>query len=411
MLEIRNLSVRYGAHPALNEVSLKVEFGEIVVILGANGAGKSSLLKAAVGMSEGQVTGSVMLDGAVLSGTAPDKIVEMGVAFVPEGRGIFGDLTVGENLTLGAYSSHARKSQRQNLNRVYDLFPKLRERNDQTARTMSGGEQQMVAIGRAMMSDPKILMLDEPSLGLSPLLCKELFANLTKVRETGIGVLMVEQNAKQSLAIADRGYLIENGSITGENDAAAMLSDPAVQAAYLGGAAASAASGVSAANVASAASAATSLVENGAMQGDGSRPGTKSFMSPGEFSNSDLAPVSSDAISSMVAKASQASHQTTPHREVEPRKTSSAGAPRVVPTQTIAPASSDPELQALVQSMEDSARRARSGVPLASPGRPPSAPEEKTQEQEILPTIPVYKKSTVEVYRRVSDGSMQRVKR
>ncbi len=237
MLEVKRLSAAYGQHPALNNASVRVGKGEIVVILGANGAGKSTLLKAISGICEGKVTGSVRMNGQELVGMKPDRIVEEGVALVPEGRGIFGDLTVEENLTLGAYSDRARGAERTNLDRVYALFPKLEERRKQVARTMSGGEQQMVAIGRAMMSNPQILTLDEPSLGLSPLLSKELFANLMAVRETGIGILLVEQNAKASLAIADRGYLLENTEIIHEDTAAKLAKDPAVQKAYLGGAA------------------------------------------------------------------------------------------------------------------------------------------------------------------------------
>lgn len=234
MLEVRGISVSYGQHRALEDVSARVKPGEIVVILGANGAGKSTLLKAISGICEGKVSGSVTLDGQELTGRPPHQIVEAGVALVPEGRGIFGDLTVQENLTLGAFPDRARDDQRANLDRVFTLFPKLAERRRQVARTMSGGEQQMVAIGRAMMSSPQILTLDEPSLGLSPLLCKELFRNLTSVRDLGLGVLLVEQNAKQSLAIADRGYLLENAHIVHEDTAAKLARDPAVQAAYLG---------------------------------------------------------------------------------------------------------------------------------------------------------------------------------
>ncbi|WP_425052183.1 ABC transporter ATP-binding protein [Psychromarinibacter sp. S121] len=239
MLEINGLSAGYGQHRALEDVSLRVNRGEIVVILGANGAGKSTLLKAISGVCEGRVSGEIALEGQELAGLPPHRIVEEGIALVPEGRGIFGDMTVGENLTLGAYSERARDEEAGSLDRVYALFPKLRERRRQQARTMSGGEQQMVAIGRAMMSNPSILTLDEPSLGLSPLLCKELFQSLRAVRDAGLGMLLVEQNARQSLAIADRGYLLENGQIVHEDRADALLNDPAVQRAYLGGAAAS----------------------------------------------------------------------------------------------------------------------------------------------------------------------------
>ena len=234
MLELSNLSVRYGQHRALENTSVKVSKGEIVVILGANGAGKSTLLKAASGICEGVVEGDIRLDGTNLAGLSANKIVDAGLALVPEGRGVFPELTVRENLTLGAYSARARDDEQATLDRVYSLFPKLAERGKQIVGTMSGGEQQMVAIGRAMMSNPTILTLDEPSLGLSPLLSKELFQNLARVRDLGIGVLMVEQNAKQSLAIADRGYLIENAHVVHEDSAEKLMRDPAVQAAYLG---------------------------------------------------------------------------------------------------------------------------------------------------------------------------------
>ena len=232
MLEVTNLSAAYGQHPSLNDISIKVNTGEVVVILGANGAGKSTLLRAISGICEGKVSGDVTLNGESLTGLSSDAIVGKGVALVPEGRGIFGDLTVKENLLLGAYSAGARETERENLERVLMQFPKLRERQGQIARTMSGGEQQMVAIGRAIMSAPEILMLDEPSLGLSPLLCKELFQNLSNVKSLGIGVLLVEQNAKQSLAIADRGYLIENGEITGRAFGRPVTGDWAWQNGY-----------------------------------------------------------------------------------------------------------------------------------------------------------------------------------
>lgn len=235
MLEVKGLSVYYGQHRALQGASLKVGRGEIVVILGANGAGKSTLLKAVSGICEGRAAGTITMQGRDILGMAPNKIVEEGIALVPEGRGVFGDLTVAENLKLGAHAPRARDEEAGNLDRVLRLFPKLHERRNQIVRTMSGGEQQMVAIGRAMMSNPVLLTLDEPSLGLSPLLCKELFQALKLVRDTGIGILLVEQNAKQSLAIADRGYLLENGHIVHEGRADVLRNDPAVQAAYLGG--------------------------------------------------------------------------------------------------------------------------------------------------------------------------------
>lgn len=235
MLEVSDLSVSYGQHRALDQVSLTVGKGEIVVILGSNGAGKTTILKALGGICEGRVTGSARIDGSEILGRPADEIVAEGLALVPEGRGIFGDLTVQENLALGAYPTRARDEEAANQDTVFSLFPKLQERRRQVVRTMSGGEQQMVAIGRAMMSNPSILALDEPSLGLSPLLCKELFQSLKSVRQAGLGILLVEQNARQSLAIADRGYLLENGHVTHHDTAAALMVDPAVRRAYLGG--------------------------------------------------------------------------------------------------------------------------------------------------------------------------------
>ncbi|WP_033069346.1 ABC transporter ATP-binding protein [Thalassospira australica] len=234
MLDIKNLSVSYGKHAALRGVDVRVDRGEIVVMLGANGAGKSSLLKACAGLVPVHDDTQINLSGSNLTALSAHKIVEAGLALVPEGRGIFGELTVRENLQLGAFAKRARVAEKQNLESVIDLFPKLAERLDQAARTMSGGEQQMVAIGRALMSNPDILLLDEPSLGLSPIMTGDLFKALAAIRKTGVGVLLVEQNAHQSLAISDWGYLIENGSITGQDTAKALQSDPAVQKAFLG---------------------------------------------------------------------------------------------------------------------------------------------------------------------------------
>jgi branched-chain amino acid transport system ATP-binding protein len=236
MLEVAGLSVQYGKHRAVDDAALSVGAGEIVVILGANGAGKSSLLKAVAGLQSPGEAARVRLSGRDLAGLPAHAIVEAGLALVPEGRGIFGDLTVRENLLLGAFARRARADETRNRERVLALFPRLAERLDQLARTMSGGEQQMVAIGRALMSAPELLLLDEPSLGLSPLLCGELFRALARVRDDGLSVLLVEQNARRSLAIANRGYLIENGRIVGSGAAAALAGDPAVQRAYLGGA-------------------------------------------------------------------------------------------------------------------------------------------------------------------------------
>lgn len=236
MLKVEHISVAYGAHRALDDVSLHVAPGEIVVILGANGAGKSTLLKVIAGLLRSAPGGTIAINDNELSDLAPNRVVEEGLALVPEGRGVFADLTVGENLELGAYGRQARTKRDERLAEVLELFPRLAERRRQTVRTMSGGEQQMVAIGRALMSNPAILMLDEPSLGLSPILSGELFRTLAAVRETGVGILLVEQNARLSLAIADRAYLLENGRVVGEGRAATLANDPAVQEAYLGGA-------------------------------------------------------------------------------------------------------------------------------------------------------------------------------
>jgi branched-chain amino acid transport system ATP-binding protein len=240
MLEIADLSVAYGKHAALTDVALKVAAGEIVAILGANGAGKTTLLKAIAGLVRPRTDAGrapqVRFDGRDLLALEPYQIVEAGIALVPEGRGIFADLTVKENLELGAFARRARPREAENRARVLELFPRLSERLAQRVNTMSGGERQMVAIGRAVMSAPDILLLDEPSLGLAPRLCTELFQALPRIRAAGVAILLVEQNTKQSLNIADRGYLIETGRIVGEGTAQALKTDPAVQRAYLGAA-------------------------------------------------------------------------------------------------------------------------------------------------------------------------------
>jgi branched-chain amino acid transport system ATP-binding protein len=240
MLEVAQIGVAYGQHRALSDAALNVERGEIVVILGANGAGKTTLLKAIAGIVPAMPGKRIALGGRDISALPPHLIVEAGLALVPEGRGVFGELTVAENLLLGANPKRARDGEAARRAEVMALFPQLSERLGQSVRTMSGGEQQMVAIGRALMSKPDILLLDEPSLGLSPLLVRELFAALRKVRQAGVGLLVVEQNARESLAIADRGYLLENGRIVGHGSAAELSADNAVRRAYLGGLAADA---------------------------------------------------------------------------------------------------------------------------------------------------------------------------
>ncbi|OBY26574.1 ABC transporter ATP-binding protein [Leisingera sp. JC1] len=235
MLEIQNVSVRYGRHQALFDIAAQVERGKITVLLGTNGAGKSTFLKALGGLVPTGPGASIKLGGVEIAAIPAHRRVEAGLALVPEGRGIFGKLSVAENLHLGGFAHRARTDEKERLERVLDLFPRLRERMPQIARTMSGGEQQMVAMGRAMMSHPDFLLLDEPSLGLSPLLSKDMFKSLRRIAsEADVGILLVEQNAKLSLEIADYGYLLENGHIVGQGPAEELRSSPAVLRAYLG---------------------------------------------------------------------------------------------------------------------------------------------------------------------------------
>ncbi|SDX35663.1 amino acid/amide ABC transporter ATP-binding protein 2, HAAT family [Roseicitreum antarcticum] len=380
MLELSNVTVRYGQHRALENASVNVGKGEIVVILGANGAGKSTLLKAASGICEGVVTGDIRLDGTTLTGLAANRIVDAGLALVPEGRGVFPDLTVRENLTLGAYASRARDNEKMTLDRVYSLFPKLAERGKQIVGTMSGGEQQMVAIGRAMMSNPTILTLDEPSLGLSPLLSKELFQNLARVRALGIGVLMVEQNAKQSLAIADRGYLIENAHVVHQDSAANLMRDPAVQAAYLG-------------------------VGSG---DDGTAPDTAPEKAmPETFAEAFVVrprsqkTLSADTIlgrsvDDMVAAAGRQSVAAAAQKRPDPGRAARAE----IPTDRLAAALAEIERSA------KAARNRPKPKPTPTPDRRPvTAPTDRPAEGKPRPVIEVYRAPRVEVYRRQPDGS------
>lgn len=238
MLEVRDLTVTYGKHVALGGVSLEVQAGEMVAILGANGAGKSSLL-GAVGGRVRPSGGTIRYQGEDLLALPQHAGVEHGIALVPEGRGIFPGLSVADNLALGARPARARSRAATARDEVFALFPKLAERQRQIVGTMSGGEQQMVAIGRALMSAPELLLLDEPSLGLAPIVVQEVFAALARVRETGLTIVIVEQNARATLALATRAYLIEAGRITGSGPSETLRTDPAVVRAFLGGAAAS----------------------------------------------------------------------------------------------------------------------------------------------------------------------------
>lgn len=234
MLKLDSVKVSYGAIEAVKGVSLEVRRGEVVTIIGANGAGKSTLLKSIVGL-EPVKAGHVHVDGKDCTYVAPHKRVGLGVAMSPEGRGVFADQTVRENLMLGAYS---RKSDpraiEEAIEREFSRFPRLRERQHQLAGTLSGGEQQMLAIARALMSEPRLLLLDEPSLGLAPLIIKDIFEAIRQLRHSGLTILLVEQMAKQALGVADRAYVLETGLITLEGSGKELLNDPKVKAAYLG---------------------------------------------------------------------------------------------------------------------------------------------------------------------------------
>lgn len=235
MLKIKDLTVVYGKHVALDSASLTVEQGQMVAILGANGAGKSSLL-GAVGGRVSPKSGDIQYNGRSLLDMPAHQLVEEGIAIVPEGRGIFPALSVIENLQLGAIPERAQSGAKERLNEVFELFPKLDQRQNQIAGTMSGGEQQMVAIGRALMSKPDLLLLDEPSLGLAPIVVREVFTALSRIRSTGLTLLIVEQNARATLDLADYAYLMEVGRISGSGPAAQIKSDPAVVRTFLGGA-------------------------------------------------------------------------------------------------------------------------------------------------------------------------------
>jgi branched-chain amino acid transport system ATP-binding protein len=234
MLRLERISVSYGKHQALREVSVEVVPGRTTVILGANGAGKTTLLNTIAGLVRAQPGGSIFIGERPIAQLPPHEIVAAGIAMVPEGRRLFGDMTVMDNLRLGSYTPHARASESAGIEKMLVMFPRLAERRNQLARTMSGGEQQMLAIGRALMSEPKVLLLDEPSLGLSPRLVSDLFSVLRRITEGGQSVLLVEQNAHQSLRLADRVYVLENGRIVRSGSADEMRQDKTIQQAYLG---------------------------------------------------------------------------------------------------------------------------------------------------------------------------------
>lgn len=235
MLQIRNLYAYYGKIEALSGVSCHVKPGEIVALIGANGAGKTTLLNSLSGLV--RFKGKIVFDGEPIDQLAAEAVVARGISQVPEGRQIFAPLTVAENLELGAYLRH-RQRRRQDvasdLDKIYELFPRLRERRQQTAGTLSGGEQQMLAIGRALMAQPRLLLLDEPSLGLAPVIVELIMETVVNLRQKGVTILMVEQNARTALSIADRGYVLETGRIILNGPAAELLHDRQVTRAYLG---------------------------------------------------------------------------------------------------------------------------------------------------------------------------------
>jgi branched-chain amino acid transport system ATP-binding protein len=233
VLEIRDLAAAHGDVPALSGVTLSVGPGEIVALLGPNGAGKSTLLKSIAGLLRPRA-GSIRWDGEDLGRVHPHLIVERGVAMVPEGRRLFASMTVEENLELGAFAARARSARHTNLERVFALFPVLRERRRTIVRALSGGQQQMVAVGRALMTQPRLLMLDEPSLGIAPRLVRAILDALAEINRGGTAIFLVEQNVQAALTLAHRGYVLESGRIVSEGTGAALLRDPHVRRAYLG---------------------------------------------------------------------------------------------------------------------------------------------------------------------------------
>ena len=233
MLEIKDLCVNYGMIKALKGISFEVNEGEVIALIGANGAGKTTTLHTITGILPAK-SGSVIFEGTDLTKTPAHKIVKMGMAHVPEGRRIFQQLTVLDNLKLGAFTRNDKDGIAEDMEKIYKRFPRLAERKSQIAGTLSGGEQQMLAMGRALMSRPKIVVMDEPSMGLSPILVSEIFDIITSIRKDGTTVLLVEQNAKKALSIADRAYVLETGRITLSGKASDLINDENVKKAYLG---------------------------------------------------------------------------------------------------------------------------------------------------------------------------------
>ena len=233
LLEVQDIQVYYGMIQALKGVSFSVNEGEVIALIGANGAGKTTTLHTVTGLLRAK-SGHIIYDGQDITKVPPHKIVTMGMAHVPEGRRVFANMTVLQNLKMGAFTRSDKNEIDATIEKVYKRFPRLKERQNQTAGTLSGGEQQMLAMGRALMSQPKIILMDEPSMGLSPVLVQEVFSIIGTMHELGITILLVEQNAKMALAIADRAYVLENGRITMSGGAHDLLHDDKVRKAYLG---------------------------------------------------------------------------------------------------------------------------------------------------------------------------------
>jgi len=236
LLELKGLQVAYGGIHAVKGIDLTVAQGELVCLIGANGAGKTTTLKGITGLQPVK-SGTIRYAGEDITGKPAFELVRKGLSMVPEGRGVFGALTIEENLAMGAYARSDRAAIRDDVERVFGLFPRLKERHKQTAGTLSGGEQQMLAMGRALMSRPKLLLLDEPSMGLAPLMVQKVFETVLTVSREGVTILLIEQNAKLALEVSGRGYVMESGEITLQGEAKQLLSDPKVRAAYLGEAA------------------------------------------------------------------------------------------------------------------------------------------------------------------------------
>ena len=234
ILEINDLRVNYGAIKAVQGLSMSIKAGSIVTLIGANGAGKSSTVRSIAGLNK-SVSGEILYKGENILGKQPEEILKKGIALSPEGRRIMPHLTVLENLELGAYIRKDKDGIKRDIEWIFDLFPRLRERSKQLGGTMSGGEQQMLAVGRALMSNPELVMLDEPSLGLAPILVQEIFSIIRKINEMGKTVLLIEQNALAALSVANYAYILEVGKIILEGEGKTMLKDPRVKAAYLGG--------------------------------------------------------------------------------------------------------------------------------------------------------------------------------